>query len=69
MKIPYWFCDDQNWEPMRLTGRWKIVHNMYGKVELYIEHLSLFGTIWVHEKQIDFFEEIIEVIFECSNAI
>jgi len=69
MKIPYWGSANADWEPMCLTGRWKIVHSMYGVVELYIEHDSSFGTVWVHEREIDFFEESIEVIFECSNAI
>jgi hypothetical protein len=68
MKIPYWVSDNEVWDPMRLTGRWKIVHNMYGVIELHIEHLSLFGTVWVHEREIEFFEETTEVIFECSNA-
>jgi len=73
MKIPYIRTYGDylvNWVPLKPTGRWKYVTDIYNENTIFIEHyhgfLNLFKK-WTHEDNIEFLEETKEEIFNCKT--
>lgn len=55
------------YDPIKLTGRWKLVTNAIETNALYLEKQGWLFKRWLHEDYIVIRPEETQVIFECTN--
>ena len=59
-------CSRWDWKPMKLTGNWKIIIDR-GETTLYLEEKGWLINRWIHESNIEIFEEKREYINDCNR--